>query len=142
MKLIVERFKKNHPSYTDKVILKDGKKYQSSFGRMILEDGTFLCYTLERRDTLISLGVRKFKFYNSPKNKAVVLLFEDEPGSGTYARKFEFHIANYAYELEGCTAGGVSINMEVPALSQSKAAFQKVMKLVNNIEGTIEHKYL
>ncbi len=148
MNLKVQRFDKSHPLYTDRwienIYPEKGLigKFQSVFGQMVDEDGKFICYTLERKDTLISEGKRKYIFYDSPKNHCRVLLFEDSEGSNTFARKFEFHIANWAYQLEGCTAGGIGITFEIPMLTSSTSAFNKVMSLVGVETGFITHETL
>lgn len=146
--LKVQRFSEGHPLYTDKwienIYPEKGLigKFQSVFGHLIDWDGKFVCYTLERKDTLIAEGRRRFRYYDSPKNHCKVLLFEDLPGSGTYIRKFEMHIANWAYQLEGCTGVGTGGNIEIPMLTGSTTAFQKVMKLLDGYEGWIIHETL
>lgn len=142
----VQRFQPGHSLYSDTELnnMNAAKgligKFKTIFGQLLI-NGAFICYTMERLDTLISEGRRKYKLYFSPKNKMIVLLFEDEPGSGTYNRNLEFHIANWPSQLEGCTAGGMSIDLKTPALLSSKTAFDKVKALAGT-EGFITHETL
>lgn len=146
MNFKVQRFPKGHKYFTDKVI-KNSKaeagtvgSFNSTFGQIINADtGAFICFSLERTDTLISEGTRKYKLYNSPANKCVVLLFEDEPGLNTYNRKFELHVANWAFQLKGCTAPGRIIDKNSPAILQSRHAFDEIMKAAGET-GTITHE--
>lgn len=141
--LILERFQPGHPLYTEKVIINNNIKvgvigsFQAIFGQYLDQDGNFLCYSMERKDTLIAEGVRKFKYYNSPANGTVVLLYEDAPGSNTYDRKFETHPANWAYQLKGCNAPGLSININVPEITNSRAAFDLIKKYTDGQTGAI-----
>lgn len=142
----VQRFQPGHPLYSDAELNNTNAakgligKFKATFGQLLI-NGVFICYTMERSDTLISGGRRRYKLYFSLKNKMIVLLFEDEPESGTYNRKFEFHIANWPSQLEGCTAGGMSIDLKTPALLSSKTALDKVKALAGT-EGFITHETL
>lgn len=144
--ITVQRFKPGDPYYTDKWYIgvdpktfKPGQ-FQSTFGQLI-DSATkkFICYTLERRDTLIAVGTRKFIMRYSPHNKMIVPTFEDEPGSNTFNRLDELHIVNWADELEGCTGVGTAIDMMAPGLVSSRTAFDKVMALIAGKPGTITH---
>lgn len=147
MNLKVQRFSKGHKYFVEHEIQNDFPEkgvvgiFGSIFGQLVNADtGEFICYTLERKDTLISEGKRKFILYNSPANHSLVLLFEDEPGSNTFNRKDELHIANWCYQLKGCTAVGSEIDLSGTMLTGSSMAFKKVMQLVNLKEGTIIHE--
>lgn len=147
MNFKVQRYQPGDKYYTNKLIENTFPEhgligvFGSVFGQLVdVETGEVICYTLERFDTLISEGTRKYKLYFSPLNHTVVMLFEDEPGSGTYDRKFEFHIVNWAYQLKGCTGGGSAIDLDVPMLTGSTSAFKKVMALVGSETGTITHE--
>jgi len=148
VELTVQRFDENHHLFTKKVITNTFVEkglvgsFQSVFGQLLDTDKKVLCYTLERKDTLISEGRRRFRYYDSPSNHTQVLLFENEPGCGVYDRFFEMHIANWAYQLKGCTAVGIGINLEIPMLTGSSKAFEKVMHYLNGYEGWIIHETL
>ena len=144
--LTVQRFQEGDPFYTETVIFNRSEDagfkgtFYSVFGQLLDQDGKFICYTLERKDTLISEGTRNFVVNMSPRLHYECPIFEDEPGTGTYNRGFRIHVANYAYQLEGCTATGVSIDTRIPAVLNSKAAFDKVMGLIGKEGGTITHE--
>lgn len=144
MDLIIQNFMPGHPFYTDAFVLhtdKDGNKvkYQSNFGQCIRKDtGEFIDYTLQRRDTQIPFGTYKYIFYNSTANHCVVPLLLDVQGF----EKIEHHIANWAFELKGCTAHGLAIDLKVPGLISSRTAFTNLMKLLDNKYGTITYEQL
>jgi len=148
MRFKVQRFEPGHKFYSDKFTNNAKAEqgvvgaFQSVFGQLVnAEDGSFICYTLERADTLISEGTRKYKLYDSPKNRCRVLLFEDEPGSGTYDRKFELHPANWCFQLKGCTSVGDHINTITPMILNSRNTFNLIMAIAGK-EGTITHQIL
>lgn len=135
----LQRFSKGHPFYTDAVIENTDVhkgvvgKFQSTFGQWIDESGKFICYNLERRDTLTPEGAYSYTFYNSPANKCIVPLFENIP----HFSYVEIHKANWAYQLKACSAPCVQINLAVPMGVASGAAWDKIMALMNNQTGTI-----
>ncbi len=139
MNLKVQRFQPGHPLYCSSSVMHDGKAYRPVFGRMINPDtNEFLCYTMERYDTLIPEGTYNISYYNSPTNKAIVPLLHDVKG-------FEFiemHIANYPYEIKGCTAVGLGINIEVPMLISSGKAFMNLMNKLNMETAKVTYEKL
>jgi len=144
MNITVQRFDEQDAMYSDAMVTNNDihkgvvGTFGFVFGQLLDDQGKFICYTLERKDTLISEGTRKYKLYYSPANRCVVPIFEDAPGSGTYDRCFEMHPANFPYELKGCTAVGLGLTQV--ELTQSKAAFSKIMALLNGNEGTVTHE--
>lgn len=144
MKLTVQRFEQGEPGYSDAMVSNNDPHkgvvgtFGFVFGQLLDEQGKFICYTLERKDTLISEGTRAYKFYYSPANRCTVPIFEDAPGSGTFDRCLEMHPANFPYELKGCTAVGLGLTQV--QLTQSQDAFKKVMLLLNDEPGTITHE--
>lgn len=144
MNLIVQRFLPGHPLYSDATITNSDPKhgvvgaFQATFGQMLDEKGNFIMYTLERRDTLTPEGTYPFGYYFSPANQRKVLLLENVPGFTS----IEVHIANYPYELKGCTACGSAIIPGGPMVSGSTAAFNKLMSLLAGSTGTIKYESL
>lgn len=141
MNLSVQRYKNGHPNYTDKVILFEGKKYGTVLGEMKDTDtGKFICYTMERLDTLIPDGAYDFTFHNSPSNKAICPhIYNDALGVGK-PRYILIHVANWAYQLKGCTATGTGFDKNTPSLTGSKTAFTNLMALLKNKNGKINYK--
>ncbi len=145
MNLIVQRYSFEHPSYTAKAISNNDilkgvcGTFNSVFGEMRDADtGKFICYTLERRDTLTADGEYNFTFHNSPSNKTICPhIWSDTCPKERYIL---IHIANYAYQLKGCTAVGVSINKTTPSLVSSRIAFNDLMSKLKNVNGTINYK--
>lgn len=135
MNLKVQRFPEGHPLYSD---AKDKEGYQATFGEMIDESSNHICYTMERRDTLTPEGCYPFTYYKSPANKTVVPLFHNIPGFSFV----EVHIANYPFEVKGCTAVGTEINTFVPMLVSSGKAFAILMDFLNMNAGTITYETL
>ncbi len=142
MNLILQRFQPGYIFYTDKTITNGNDKlgivgtFKTVFGRYLTSEGKTLCYSMERLDTLISEGIRKFKYYDSPENKMQVLLLEDEPMSNTFDRKLEVHPANWVYQLKGCNSPGMNININVPEIENSRYAFDLIKKYLNGTTGT------
>lgn len=136
MILEVERFKKGHPLFSDALIKLQDKFYGSVFGQL-MADEKFVCYTMERLDTLIAEGVYNITYHNSPSNKAIC----PHLYSATCAksRYILMHVANFAYQLKGCTALGTGIDLKTPSLISSKIAFEKVTKLFDNKPLTIKY---
>lgn len=134
MNLKVQRFGQGHGFYSEAM---DGD-YKCNFGQMVDEHGLFVCFTMERRDTLISEGTYSFSYYKSPANKAVVPLLHNVPGYDF----IEIHIANYPHEVKGCTAVGLSIDVHKPMLISSGKAFNHLMDLLNLQTGTITYETL
>lgn len=127
----VQRFKEGSPFYTDKLITNQEKthgligSFGSIFGQIVDVNGNKICYSLERKDTLIVEGAYDFMFYNSPANKCEVILLKDVPNH----TDIEFHPANWAYQLKGCCAPCFNINLDVPQGVDSRNAFNKLMAL-------------
>ena len=139
MSLKVQRFKKGHPLFSDALIKVEDKFYGSVFGQLMNED-KFVCYTMERLDTLIAEGMYNITYHNSPSNKAIC----PHLYSATCAksRYILIHVANFAYQLKGCTALGIGIDLKTPSLICSKIAFEKVTTLFNNKPLTIKYETL
>lgn len=139
MILEVERFKKGHPLFSDALIKLQDKFYGSVFGQL-MADEKFVCYTMERLDTLIAEGEYNITYHNSPSNKAIC----PHLYSATCAksRYILMHVANFAYQLKGCTALGIGIDLKTPSLISSKIAFEKVTKLFDNKPLTIKYTSL
>jgi len=148
MNLKVQRFPVGHKLYSvAKVTNTDPKKglvgtFECVFGQWVDDKGNIICFNLERKDTLIAEGTRKFHFYNSPENKLRVPIMEDEPGLGTFNRCLEVHPANFPYELKGCSAPCIGVNAPLGMGITSRAAWDKLMALINNQEGTITYETL
>jgi hypothetical protein len=121
--LKVQRFLPGHPLYSD---AKDIKGLQGNFGQFIDENGKFIIYSLERRDTLIPEGMYRFTFVDSPANKMIVPLLIGVPDRS----ELEVHISNFPYDLKGCTAIGSTINTKVPQLVGSTQAFDTLVSLI------------
>ena len=133
MNLKVQRFPAGHKLYSD---AHDNFDLQGTFGQLVDENGKLICYTLERRDTLIPEGTYPFTYYDSPANKMKVLLLSGVPGFTA----IEVHIANFPHELKGCTAVGSTINVNVPQLVGSTIAFNSLMNLLAGSTGTITYE--
>ena len=144
----VQRFAKGHPLYSDSVITNNDPKrgavgtFKAVFGQFVTAGGEFIHYTMERADTLIKEGSYTYGFYDSPANKCkVILLMEDPDGNNISARKLEHHIANYPFELKGCTAHGMAIDVKKPMIASSGIAFHDLMKLATG-PGVITYETL
>lgn len=135
MNLIVQRFPIGHVFYSEAIDRHEHCEYEAIFGQMYSEDIKFVCYTMERKDTLIAEGSYKFTYYKSPVNRMVVLLLHDVPGY----EFIEVHIANYPHEIKGCTAVGTTIDVAKPMLIGSGRAFAKLMDLLDMEAGTITY---
>lgn len=140
MNLQVKRFPQGHALYSEAMDIQDSSSihYKANFGQMEDQNGNFICYTMERRGTLIPEGTYNFSYYKSPANKMVVLLLHNVPS-------FEFievHIANYPHEVKGCTAVGTNIDVHKPMLIGSGKAFMKLMDLLNMCAGNITYSTL
>lgn len=128
MNFTTQRFYPGHACYSEAIAQHDNQDFKATFGRFVDANGAYIDFTMERRDTLIPEGTYKYSLYPSRSNKAVVLLLHDVPG-------FEFiehHVANYPYELRGCTAHGLKLDVNMPSIEQSRTAFDSVMKLVKD----------
>ncbi len=133
--LAVQRFAPTHPLFSDRKIKHEDRFYQANFGQLINEFGFVLNYTMERRDTLIPCGRYDYSLYYSPVNKHVVILLHNVPGHSF----IELHIANYPYEVKGCTALGKIINVKTPMLQSSGLAFNQLMYLINTAFPNAKH---
>ncbi len=128
----VQRFYPGHHYYSEAAIVHTNENFKATFGQLVNEEGEFIHFTMERRDTLIPEGIYAYCFYNSPVNGWVVLL-KDVPGFDY----IEHHAANWPYQLKGCTAHGVSINIYVPALLNSKMVLNPWFESVAKASGKI-----
>lgn len=144
MNFTIQRFTKGHPFYSEASITNmDDKRgvvgtFKAVFGQMLDADGKFIHYTMERLDTLIPNGKYKYDLYDSPHNKCKVpRLIEDEKGVDISERELEHHVANYPYQLKGCCAHGLLIDLKLTALLHSRDAFNKLMEMIGNDEGGI-----
>lgn len=123
----IERFQPGHPNYSDVSLLKLNVDYKATFGQILEANGEFLHYTMERRDTLIPEGTYKYCLYHSPVNGWVILL-KDVPGFSF----IEHHAANWPYQIKGCTAHGLNIDVHTPMIVNSRRAlipwFENIVK--------------
>lgn len=133
----IQRFQPGHNLYTVASIMHDGKFYQSVFGQCVDENGKFMHFTLERFDTLIEEGVYDYDQYFSSANKCVVLRLIKFNDVDISARELEHHPACYAYNLKGCCAHGLEIDLSAPMLLHSKDAFKQFMSKVTEPIGQI-----
>lgn len=141
MNLIIERFSKGNKYYTDKIYIHNGQNYQSNFGQCLDENNNFIDYTLERRDTLIPDGTYEYDWYYSNANKMTVIrLTKDPNGVDIKNRVLEHHISNYASDLKGCCAHGLSIDTNTPMLVSSGVAIKSLFEKLNKGTGTITYK--
>lgn len=138
----IQRFQPGHKYYSDKIIIHEDKEYRSVFGQIVDANGVFIHYTLERLDTLIAEGEYQFDFYYSNANKCTVPRLISFEGKDISSRELEHHIANYAWNLKGCTAHGMAIDTNVPMLLNSGVAFNKFMTLLQNKKGTFIYEKL
>lgn len=138
MKLTVQRFEPGHPLYSEASDFHNEEYYKATFGQLVDEQGRLICFTMERRDTLIPEGEYSFSYYKSPANKAVVPLLHAVP-SFEY---IEVHVANYPHEAKGCTAVGMGIDVHKPMLISSGKAFAALMDKLNMEAGTIKYETL
>lgn len=135
MSLKVQRFDKYHPFYTDKVIHNTKADagvvgdFNSVFGQL-LWNGVFVCFTMERKDTLIPEGEYDVTYHDSPSNHCVCPHIHS--ASCPAERYILIHIANWVFQLRGCTAVGLGINKDAPGLTMSGDAFKKLNALLNN----------
>jgi hypothetical protein len=119
----VQRFDPGHPLYSD---AKDKAGLQSTFGQIVDENGKLISYCLERRDKLIPLGTYRYTFTYSEVNKCIVPILIGVPGRAA----IEIHIADFNYELLGCTAPGSTINKSVPCVAGSEIAWCTLISLI------------
>jgi len=141
MNLTIERFSKGNKYYTDKISVHNGQNFQCIFGQCKDDEDVLIDYTLERKDTLIPDGVYKYDWYYSPANKMTVIrLTEDPNGVDIKSRVIEHHIANYPYDLKGCCAHGLGIDINVPMLVSSGVAIKSLFEKLGNKTGTITYK--
>ena len=144
MNFKVQRFPKNNQYYTEKTITNtDPNKgvvgtFKTVFGQIITDKGKFVCYCFERFDTLIPEGTYAYVFYDSPANQLTVPLLVDVP----HFDKIEVHPANWAFQLKGCCAPCISIDLKIPQGSSSKTAWLMLIGLMNNEEGEITYETL
>jgi hypothetical protein len=131
--LAVQRFLKGHPFFSEVSVNHanpapphEMRSFQFRFGQMVDEEENRIIYTGERLDTLIPAGTYNFSVVYSTNNRCYVLILHDVPGF----QYIEVHIANYDYELEGCTACGLVINVTTPQLVSSTLAFEKLISFI------------
>lgn len=138
----IQRFQPGHPFYTLATTVHEGKEYQSVFGQCVKNEGEFMHYTLERKETLIEEGVYEFKLFHSNANKCIVPLLINFEGRNISGRVLEHHIANFAYELKGCCAHGKNIDLKNCMLTQSGIAFHELMFAIGEKGGTFTYEKL
>lgn len=136
----VRRYPKGHALYSEAVIMHTGddgveRPYQACFGCFVKQDGAASHYTMERLDTLIPEGVYDYSLYFSPANGLVVILLHNVP----HYSFIEHHIANWPFQLKGCTAHGLGIEVRTPELLNSRLAFIPLTKEI--IEANPDAKY-
>jgi hypothetical protein len=96
-----------------------------TFGELANDDGSFLCYTVERPYAgdypCVPLGTYPVNQYNSPTKGDVWMLSDTAPRMA-----IEIHPANWASELLGCIAVGATIEMieGVMGVSDSQNTFK------------------
>ena len=150
MNLKVQRFQEGHPLYSSASATNTDESrgfvgtFKPVYGQLLDSSGKFVCYTMERSDTLIPNGVYKYDLYDSPHNKRIVpRLIEDEKGVDISQRFLEIHPANYLWQLKGCAAPGTAIDLKTSSILNSRIAFARIMQLMeDDIEGTITYEYL
>lgn len=136
MNFTIQRFAPGHKFYTLITLSHEGKDYQCVFGQCLDEQGHFLHYTLERKDTLIAEGKYSYDLTYSPANKTIVpRLVTDPHDHDISTRMLEHHIANFPYELKGCCAHGKGIDVTKGMLTGSGIAFHELMALVEEDKG-------
>lgn len=123
-------------AYTDK----------GTFGQWYSDDGTRLCYSVERpwRNnqpfvSCIPEGQYGLREYDSPKFGNVLILVNTDLGVGLYPGEAQrsailIHAANMPSELQGCIAPGsylTSMNGEW-AVADSRRALKKVMAVAES----------
>lgn len=123
MNFKVQRFLPDHPLYSD---AKDKAGLQATFGQIVDVNGKLICYDLERRDKLIPEGIYRYTFQYSEVNQCIVPILIGVPGR----QAIEIHIADFNYELLGCTAPGSTINKSVPCVVGSQVAFESLISLI------------
>ena len=128
----VQRYYPGHHNYSEASSFHANEYFKCTFGQILDGNGEFLHYTMERRDTLIPEGTYHYCFYNSPVNGWVVLL-KDVVGFSF----IEHHPANWPYQLKGCTAHGLAIDVHTPMLLNSRSAlnpwFAKLVKSTGKV---------
>lgn len=150
MNFHLQRFTAGHQYYSDATVTNtDASRgavgtFKPVFGRLLDEGRRFVCYTMERFDTLIPNGVYEYDLYLSPHNKRIVpRLTVDEKGVNISQRYLEIHPANWPFQLKGCAAPGLTIDKATSAVYQSRKAFEIIMKLIGESKGgKITYEYL
>lgn len=128
MNFKVRRYQPGQPLFSDSEAFQGDRYYKAIFGELCYHANEPIHFTMERADTLIPEGTYNYSLYDSPANRCVVLLLHDVPGFS----EIEHHIANFPYELKGCTAHGMKIDIKTPELLQSKIAFDAMMKIIKD----------
>lgn len=138
----IQRFSEGHEFYTDKITIHEGKEYQCVFGQCIDNEGNFIDYTLERKETLIAEDIYDWDWYYSNANKMTVIrLTKDSSGNDISDRVLELHPANNSFELRGCCAIGTSIDINTPMLLHSRDAITSLFyKLKDYKTGKITYE--
>ena len=92
-------------------ILRQPSTDEGTFGEWVNDDGSHLCYTVERQETgdhpRIADGTYTFNSFQSP-TKGNVWLRDDEAANDGRSM-IEIHAANWATQLLGCVAVGDDI---------------------------------
>ena len=123
-------------AYTDK----------GTFGQWYSDDGTLLCYSLERpwrnnqpSVSCIPEGVYGLREYDSPRLGETLILVNTDLGVGMYPGDAQrssilIHAANKPSELQGCIAPGswlTTMDSEW-AVADSRKALKKVMEVARS----------
>ena len=135
MNFKVQRYEPNHPLYSNQP---DSKGIIPVFGQFADENGHGICESMERKDTLIPKGTYSYCLYMSPANKCDVLLLLGVPNFSM----IEVHKSNEPYQLKGCVAVGVNIQIHPPFLSSSKLAFDELMAKVKTAYPNARKAYI
>lgn len=107
-----------------------------TFGEILDDSGTHLCYTIERPYTrdhpCINLGTYTFNKYNSPTKGWVWL--RDDVAANDGRSEIELHIAQVYTQLLGCIGCGDSLGMldGLPAVMHSRATFAMLQSTLPN----------
>lgn len=108
---------------------KESPEHDSVFGELYV-NSQYECVSLERLSVMIREGTYPISLYFSPHFQRRLPLL-DVPGR----EYIEIHPANWAYQLKGCVAPGMTSNQD--SISNSLFAFNRLM---NKIQEAIDTK--
>lgn len=95
------------------------------FGTLTLDDHTFTCKTLERKDKAIDAGIYSMEFTYSPAFNRIMPLINVPGREG-----IRIHWANYPQQLEGCISVGEKIDGD--AVDSSRIAFNQLWNVIHD----------